>query len=491
MLSNHLSQFLRDERGSYTLWSLVWFILYVGIGGLAVDMTDGYRNQTLLQSTADAAALAGVMSLPDQADAVVQALDYAADNMAQDTHGVVLTAQDVMVGTWYFDSETFKPNTAEPNAVYVTTRRGVQNGNPVIMSFLRIAQLWGFDAWMNVNAEAVAVRGHHLCRNNGIIAGGDFTVTTHIDFLNNICLIGHTKFWFRPDVTFDTGVYVGVGCTADTNQCIGPGGAQQFSNGGFRAAFGMDSGAAHYEDMTPPTMAEMTDFFTDMVINMAKAGNAGVSYDQFIAPLELQFKGIDFDGYKYLADPGSNIIKYDTLAALPSDPQELSSYTVYEYTGSCGGKGITLPEGTYQNLAIITDCQINLPSNSNFTMSNTLLASRNTGKYGVKAPGQVNFGAMDCDAGVEIYSYGEVQMAAAADIANLRILAMDDVQFAAQADAHVGIHIETTGEFRTASGGGANANGNANGVGEDSGDFGLCPNSLTNGPRLYTYSLVR
>ena len=41
MLGNHLDRFLRDERGSYTIWGLLWFMLYVGIGGLAVDVTDG------------------------------------------------------------------------------------------------------------------------------------------------------------------------------------------------------------------------------------------------------------------------------------------------------------------------------------------------------------------------------------------------------------------------------------------------------------------
>jgi Flp pilus assembly protein TadG len=59
VLHTSFRSFLRDESGSYTIWSLIWFSLYVAIGGLAVDMTDAYRNQTLLQSTADASALAG------------------------------------------------------------------------------------------------------------------------------------------------------------------------------------------------------------------------------------------------------------------------------------------------------------------------------------------------------------------------------------------------------------------------------------------------
>ena len=83
MLSKSFHKFLRDERGAYTIWSLIWFSLYVAMGGLAVDMTDAYRNQTLLQSTADASALAGGMSLPDQPDAPAQSLGHSLDHIHQ------------------------------------------------------------------------------------------------------------------------------------------------------------------------------------------------------------------------------------------------------------------------------------------------------------------------------------------------------------------------------------------------------------------------
>ena len=103
MLSKSFHKFLRDESGGYTIWSLIWFSLYVAMGGLAVDMTDAYRNQTMLQSTADASALAGVMSLPDQASAVTQALLYSADNMDPGINGEVLKADEVIFGNWDFE----------------------------------------------------------------------------------------------------------------------------------------------------------------------------------------------------------------------------------------------------------------------------------------------------------------------------------------------------------------------------------------------------
>jgi len=44
--------FLEDQRGGGTVFGLLWFMLLVGICGLAVDSTDGLRNKTMLQATA-------------------------------------------------------------------------------------------------------------------------------------------------------------------------------------------------------------------------------------------------------------------------------------------------------------------------------------------------------------------------------------------------------------------------------------------------------
>ncbi len=103
---------LRCERGGGTIFGLFWFILLVGIAGLAVDITDARRTETMLQATADAAShaavqdlfLAAVVGLPDEdaavAAAVASALEYADKNMPFAQHGVVLRAADVQIGVW-------------------------------------------------------------------------------------------------------------------------------------------------------------------------------------------------------------------------------------------------------------------------------------------------------------------------------------------------------------------------------------------------------
>jgi len=71
---------------------LLWFILLVGITGVAVDSIKNSRIRTMLQATADAdaVALASVIDLPSAAVTSVAA--YSAGNMPAALYGSVLKA---------------------------------------------------------------------------------------------------------------------------------------------------------------------------------------------------------------------------------------------------------------------------------------------------------------------------------------------------------------------------------------------------------------
>ena len=62
MMTAGLRRLWGDDRGAGTIFGLMWFMVIVGICGLAVDITDGFRNRTMLQATADSAALAAVIA---------------------------------------------------------------------------------------------------------------------------------------------------------------------------------------------------------------------------------------------------------------------------------------------------------------------------------------------------------------------------------------------------------------------------------------------
>ena len=82
---------LNDELGG-TVTGLLWLILLVGITGLAVDTINGLRHRTMLQATADADALAGVIDLPNEAAVVASAVALSAGNMPTALYGSVLKA---------------------------------------------------------------------------------------------------------------------------------------------------------------------------------------------------------------------------------------------------------------------------------------------------------------------------------------------------------------------------------------------------------------
>src|ERR1700674_1085559 len=103
----------RDQRGAILMITTVYMPVIVGFFSLAVDMSYVYRSLTMLQSTADAAALAAIDNglqggLPlTAAGACAIAKTYATKNIDPSTsvYGNVLkqntgSCTDVVLGTW-------------------------------------------------------------------------------------------------------------------------------------------------------------------------------------------------------------------------------------------------------------------------------------------------------------------------------------------------------------------------------------------------------
>ena len=467
MLSNHLDRFLRDEGGGYTIWGLTWFILYVGIGGLAVDVTDAFRNQSMLQATADSAALAGIMSpLGDENEVDTWAVTYAAFNMSPSVHGEVLKTTEVDIGTWHFTDRNFSVGGAEPNAVRAITRRDATNKNPVATNFLRII---GLETW-NVNAVAIAAIGIDKCFNNGIIAGEALDVKTHIEFYDEICLIGHEKFWFRDNgTTFEDGVYVGAGCLDSNKKCIGPG-SQVNKNEDFLNAFEMESGG-NFEDLTMPINAQKIGTYINAVLSIAGYDN----FDKFEAAIEADDQFVDYSGYAYLANVDGKTFS-ESVAALPDTRVQ---YTVYSL--DCPSSGYVLPEGIYNNVAVIANCPISFATNGVYNITHSLLASTYVSKgnnASISGSAKINLGTAGCGGGNEMYSLGNINFASDGQFANLRILADGDVHFAASSDSPSGINIQATGDVFLASGSAATSK------------YGLCADAAPVGAQALSIALV-
>jgi Flp pilus assembly protein TadG len=81
MFKKCVFDFVREEHGGGTIMGLLWFMLLVGITGLAVDSTNGLRNRTMLQAAADAAVLAAVIDLPNKTEAIASAVGSSVINL--------------------------------------------------------------------------------------------------------------------------------------------------------------------------------------------------------------------------------------------------------------------------------------------------------------------------------------------------------------------------------------------------------------------------
>lgn len=98
-----MQAYLREETGAMTHWLLVWTFAFLGMAGFAVDMTNAYRHQAMLQATADAAAHAALVVLRDggtEAEARTMAQRVARLNMDKAKHAEVVAIADVAIGSW-------------------------------------------------------------------------------------------------------------------------------------------------------------------------------------------------------------------------------------------------------------------------------------------------------------------------------------------------------------------------------------------------------
>jgi len=458
--------FLRDESGGYTIWSLIWFSLYVAMGGLAVDVTDAYRNQTLLQSTADAAALAGVMSLPDQDDVKAQALFYASDNMTPSVNGFVLKESDVIIGNWSFDTRTFTPGTTAPDAVRVITRRADVNSNPLATNFLRILGLWGlpFDRW-NISVQAIATKYVPECAKspNSLIAGNRIDITSNNGFTETCMHAQNIDVDPGPDYAVDLGnnntfgddVEVSMSDLDDLNGrpnvCI--------NNSGL-----CDPGTLVEGDMWPATVKLIDGIITGL--NSANPEYVmGALYQtdadtlQIINPTLVTDKDQNFEG-----------------------PYE--RYTVYAISCANDNNILNMPGGVQiDSVVIVTNCKIK--GGSGVMLSNVIMASSSKGngndplkQNSIDFPSGLQIGSYEayCNNGggqVHMYSAASAKVAAGPDVYGLRAVVAGNFQFSANNDVY-GISVEA----------GHNITATANG------SFVYCDGGVINAPTASHYRLV-
>jgi Flp pilus assembly protein TadG len=150
-----LTQFGRDRAGAVLPLVAAGATMLFGMGALTIDFGRAYSTQNTLQTAADAAVLAAVREIADPARARQVAERVVEAYFPEASYGDVLSADGLAIGVWNPASRSLTTDAAAPNALHITLRRTVANGNPEPLQF---AKVLGF-ATLDLEAEAVAVLG--------------------------------------------------------------------------------------------------------------------------------------------------------------------------------------------------------------------------------------------------------------------------------------------------------------------------------------------
>ncbi|MDH3666986.1 MAG: pilus assembly protein TadG-related protein [Paracoccaceae bacterium] len=443
-MKSAIVNFLNDEDGGYTIWGLTWFMIYLAIGGLAVDVTDAYRNQILLQSTADSASLAGVMSLPDENAAVTEAVAYAQDNLNQANNGVVLNANEVFIGSWDFTTRTFTEGTVEPNAVRVITRRSAQNNNPVAMNLLRILALAGVTTSWDISTEAIAVGYTPDCLEDGMIAMNQLNISSNNGHVNDICLHGQTLgVELQNGNSFEDGVSVSM------------------------PDLGLLSGPTDMLDSNP---------------GLEDALREGDMYPRDVDRINEIVDGLRAMDPNYLPDfmvdiaPGTGVrtVKSGVTQVQVNNhlPAALLPNTVYNV--NCNGQ-ILLPSTVMNRVVIVADCRIHTSAGSaliDAVLATDFLGGADT----VQLASSTMMGLPDNCAsggGVEIYSAGDIHVSASGDFNGVRMVSANDVKFTSNSIGISGMSVQAGNDINYSS----------------NNSYGLCSGGVP-GPMAIQYRLV-
>ena len=420
MLRGYSRSFLTDETGGGTVMGLLWFILLVGITGLAVDTTDGFRNRTMLQATGDASALAAAIDLPDRAAVVASAVAYSADNMGTDINGSVLDPEDVNIGLWDSATRSLDTGSAFPDAVMVTVNRSADNANAVPVNFLRII---GLETW-NVTAQAVAQRFIPGCLRDGLIAREFVDISSNNGFVRNICVHGEQGVNIQSNNYFESGVNVSM----PSLEMLEIPASGMTSNPGLPAALRENHLDPRMVNHIDEIIAKLRDpsLDTDLVSVIP-------SYIDANLPVIPEDNKMDFTALNFA--PGSGRI----------------------YEIDCkGNPTVSVPSGiTLSNVAIVIECSLIVTPDS--TLTNVVLASYSVGTgqnaldlVNINIAANVQLGAPDnCrpGGGVQIFSPASVKIASSATIDGVQIVAANDIELGASDMGVNGISAQAGGDI--------------------------------------------
>jgi len=413
---------ITDDSGAGTAFAMMFALICIGIGGLAIDASNVWSIKQRLQAATDTAAHAAAVQLVWPSNSIYSGTSAAVataailKNMPETSFGISIDPSDVVLAYW--DEDTKSLTNSQTNAsggetlraIAVTSRLDGNVGN-VVPTF--ILKLIGFDYW-EVATSSVFVRDTPFCVYGGFIANGEVTTTANDVYTNDFCLHGNKGVKATNNNRFGTGVRVTMPNPAFTEDggmfAIGP---NNTWDEGMVNQVGED-----YISTEIATLASVEATIAELS-----------SYDNPTKP-------------SYITVPDVNSISLSSNETI-NDSDETTLITGAINIVSCtkgnsgkSGGTMVIPDGTtLSNMIIVTDCSVNFKSGSYLT--NVTIATNYSGNdAALDASSGAQFGNDDgCSGGggVSLFTTGRAHFAAGAEWFGTEVVATGDISMAAQA----------------------------------------------------------
>lgn len=427
--------FVTSEDGGMTGGGLIFMIVFLAVGGLAVDVSNAISQRTHLQLTADATAHSALYlrnntlnATPE--DAKTAALALAQTNMPPGVFGEVMTTQDIEFGVWNRATRTFTPDETSRTAVRVWTQREAARENEVTTYLLKFA---GFDAF-DVRTASVFETFVPDCLREGFVAEEMVDIQSNNSYFDGFCIHSNDIVSINSNNFFEAGTVVSM---PDSTRLDMPA-----------------SGAATNEGLTEALR------YGAMQIRLINALRQVPSspYASGIAAMWNYIQLATRDGQlRYLSAPPRNI----TIVNGRPAPSSASSDSVqagrdlldrnnalalrpnavnYVF---CSSTSTQLQVGqVLSNLVMITNCQISFGSGG--ALENGLIATLHTGASSIGGSSDTRIGAVDDCAtggGAQLISLGGMRFAQGVAIHGGQLIALGEILFAANGDGLRGTSI--------------------------------------------------
>ena len=390
--------------------------------------------------------------------AKAEAIRFAKLNMPENRFGDVLRAEHVQFGSYNQSTKAFTVDNDLDEAVWVKTDRLLENANPVSSYLLKLVGFGTFD----VRTTAVYLKGDIPCLGEGFYAEGRVDMQSNNNFMNGFCIRSNSRVELNNGNFFehDDGVIVSMPTPADL---IIPGSGYS-QNTGLREAeryghYPFDVDAFMVElvaGLVDPNSTHFRSNITNATIIQVDAtgsnGNGNGNSNKNKSSKNNGNGNGDGNGNggsdpdPVDPDPGSG--GGGTCSAF--GPDCLTSGRIHEV--ACSGGSLTIPSGTYTNVVVMTDCELDFATG--VILDGSTFLTRATGDRSVSAPSGGNGGLQigrndDCAAGggAQIITFGGMRTAAKMSLYGGQIVAAGDVKFAAQANGFDGASVIAGGEI--------------------------------------------